>query len=237
MTCDNRPNLAPICSTRPGTGAISTNAATPGTALCTTAGTLNLCAMCADNAATVATCSDPATQSVVCSNYDSSSLIRPAPACASTGTFTTLNNDLALPITLTCSNGTPECPEIPAPTCAGTTAQCSGAFGNADNLDRGVLSCTNVAPGGAPVCSVVPGAVRLDGTNKCTAAGAINFACGDIIEPQCAAVAGAVVCPTGTTNTCNGIPAGRTKPICSPVAGEVAGSANANCADSLLQNC
>ena len=148
LTCDNRPNLAPICSTRPGTGALSTAAgATPGTDLCT-GGNLNMCAMCANNAATVATC---AVGSVVCSNYHSSSLIRPAPVCAPTDRFNTLNTALALPTTLTCSNGTPQCPAIAAPSCDGATAQCSAAVGNA--AERGVLSCTDRVTGETPVCS------------------------------------------------------------------------------------
>jgi len=236
LTCDNRPNMAPICSTRPGTGAISTLLATPGTNLCT-GGNPNLCAMCAPNAA-AATCG--AGQTVVCSNYDSSSLILPAPVCPTTLNLPAATTDLQLPLAaeVLCTNGVPQCPAIAAPTCAadGTTAQCTNAFGGND--DRGVLSCFGVAPGEAPVCSVRPGAaaVRLDGTNKCTG-GEINFACGDIIEPQCNGAAGAVVCPTGYTSTCLGIPAGRTKPICSPVAGVGAGTANANCLNSLLQNC
>jgi len=230
LTCDNRPNLAPICSTRPGTGAIATAAgATPGTALCTQA-TINMCAMCTTNAVTVATCA--AGQSVVCSNYHSSSLIRPAPACMTDNDFNTLNTALALPTTDTCSNGTPQCPAIAAPSCTAaaadgsSNAQCSGAFGNADGLDRGVLSCTGVAPGQPPVCSVVPGAARLDGTGGCTN-GAINFACGDIIPAGCATeMANPATCPPGHTRTCAGRIGGQI-PICSRQVGiaEVAGAA------------
>jgi len=234
LTCDNRPNMAPICSTRPGTGAISTDAATPGTALCTAQGVLNMCAMCTTNAVTVATCA--AGQSVVCSNYHSSSLIRPAPVCATTAQFNTLNTgatDVALSTADTCSNGTPQCPQIAAPTCAGTVAQCTGVYGTAN--DRGVLTCTGRATGEAPVCSVVPGVARLDGTGGCTG-GAINFACGDIIPPFCAtATAAAATCPAGHTRTCVGRVAGQF-PICSRQIG-IAEIAAAACAASIPPVC
>merc|ERR1711899_188549 len=110
LTCDNRPNMAPICSTRPGAGAISTLLATPGTNLCT-GGNPNLCAMCAPNAA-AATCG--AGQTVVCSYYDSSSLILPAPVCPTTLNLPAATTDLQLPLAaeVLCTNGVPQCPAI-----------------------------------------------------------------------------------------------------------------------------
>ena len=237
LTCDNRPNLAPICSTRPGTGALSTLEATPGTDLCA-GGELNLCAMCANNAATVATC---AVGSVVCSNYHSSSLIRPAPACMTDNDFNTLNTALALPTTDTCSNGTPQCPAIAAPSCTaaaadGTSnAQCSGAFNSAD--DRGVLSCNGRAPGEAPICSVVPGAARLDGTGGCTG-GAINFVCGDFILAFCPGDTSPqnAQCPTGFIKTCTGRVEGQS-PICTRDTTATAVTPEAACVDRAVPPC
>ena len=239
LTCDNRPNMAPICSTRPGTGALSTAAgATPGTALCTIANgqaTLNLCAMCAANAA-AATCG--ALQTVVCSNYHSSSLILPAPVCATTAQLPVATTNLAIPLAaeVLCTNGVPQCPEIAAPTCAadGTTAQCTGAFGTAN--DRGVLSCTGIAPGQPPVCSVVPGAVRLTGVLGCTG-GVINFVCGDILPTNpCNAIdaAAGTHCPNGLTKTCDGRIAGQ-PPICSRVVGAAANAVA--CANWIVPPC
>jgi len=240
LTCDNRPNMAPICSTRPGTGTISTDAATPGTALCTAQGVLNMCAMCTTNAVTVATCA--AGQSVVCSNYHSSSLIRPAPVCATTAQFNTLNTgatDVALPTANTCGNGTPQCPAIAPPSCsaaAGTSnAQCTGAFNSVNDI--GVLSCTGIAPGQPPVCSVVPGAVRLDGTGGCTN-NIINFVCGDFTLPFCPAATSAqnLQCPTGFIKTCTGRVAGQS-PICTRDTTATAVNPAAACVGGAVPNC
>jgi len=235
LTCDNRPNMAPICSTRPGTGAISTLLATPGTNLCT-GGNPNLCAMCAPNAA-AATCG--AGQTVVCSNYHSSSLILPAPVCATTAQLPAATIALALPIAaeVLCTNGVPQCPEIAAPSCtaANGNAQCTGAFGGAD--DRGVLSCTGIAPGQPPVCSVEPGAVRLDGTGGCTN-NIINFVCGDFTLPFCPAATSAqnLQCPAGFIKTCDGR-AGGQSPICTRDTTATAVNPAAACVGGAVPNC
>ena len=67
--------MTPVCSVRPGAARIL------GTGLCTTAGTLNLCASCEESNSGYIEVTCPAGQTPVCSNYHSLSVIRPAPTC------------------------------------------------------------------------------------------------------------------------------------------------------------
>ena len=236
LTCDNRPGLQPVCSLRSGAGVIVSTAPAgisllAGAGLCNVVNgvnTANNCAACNDAGNSV-TC--PGGQTAVCCNYDSSSLIRPAPMCVNTASVPEQKGIAA------CNSNVISCGAIPPPTC-------SDPIGNANaQCAVGTFTCDGRAANEAPVCSVVPGAVELRTVNACFNNN-VRFLCGAMTTTAiCASNFGATTCPAHlpaylpTCDTNAGTGAGNL-PVCTLVNGvnSPTGPA-ASCTSGSLRNC